>query len=708
MKRLAFAILSLSIYYAGFAQAPGDLTISLQSDEGIGFLVEDCETGTDTIVIQLTNPADSSLTFLVNLGGSATDGQDYSHGFSEQVTFDSGQATVKVPITILPDNIFEDTEVIDISVTDESGTLLARLSISLFDEFEIQIIPDVSSLSVCQGETVELRTMPSGLFTWTVDTSEVVDSVFTLRIDEDIKVTVTANVGSCTATDEVDITLTAGVSFMNGDTAFVCFPDDVLLSLSVIGDPNGNYIWSPLDTTLELMGQQSALVTTPETKTYTITFENAECTVSDTVVVRVDSLPDEIPIDVVPLKDDYCPGETVTLFSRYMSPFDFPDAEYEWQFDAGSPLSETDLQNLVFTTVDTSIFRRITDNNACSRVDSVLIIVINPPVDLSLTDTVVCPNQPVKVELLDPDELEEIMWMPEEGLSCTECPDPTIRTPVSATYTVQGKTKGCPASASVTVNIFPPDLITVIPDTVVCPGQEIQLTALEASEYEELRWTGSDLSCNNCDNPFASPSQNTFYLVGGEKDDGCTGQGGITVSTFQLPQAGIETEPQGPLEVGSGIQLSAVTGPDVSGTATFEWQYNGDPLNETGAVIDASILGESNTYTVIITTEEGCQIQTQVTVEGIPPRVEFPSAFTPGGDDLNDRFRPVIFGSATIREFKIFNRWGEVVYESTNSDGWDGRQNGKEAPSDVYAFMAIWEFPDGSVETRRGEVNLIR
>ncbi len=706
MKRTVFAIFTLLFYNLSFSQVSP--SISLQSATGHGFLVEDCESGPDSIVIALPSPADSSINWTVTFSGTAVEGLDYDHGFNGQITIDSGEMVVKADLTILSDNTFEDIETIVITLTDSDGATVADLTINLYDELEISIIPDISPLEVCQGETITLRTEPAGVFTWIIDTVEVIDSIYQMRIDENVTVRVSAVVGVCSAEDVIDITLKAGVSFVNGDTAFVCLPDQVLLSLEVIGDPAGNYIWSPLDTTIELMGQQSALITTDVTKTFTIRFENNDCVVHDTVVVRVDSLPDEIPIDVVPLKEDYCPGETVTLFSRYMSPFDFPDAMYTWQFDAGSPLSETDLQNLVFTTVDTSIFRRITDNNACNRVDSVLIIVIEPPVDLSLTDTVVCPNQPVKVELLDPDQLDEIMWMPEEGLSCTDCADPTIRTAVSTTYTVQGKTKGCPASASVSINIFPPDLISVIPDTMVCPGQEVQLIALEGSEYEDLRWTGSGLSCNNCDSPFATPSQNTFYLVNGEKEDGCVGQGGITLTTFQLPQAGVQTEPQGPLEVGSSIQLTAVTGPDVSGTATFEWEYNGEPLNETGAVIDASVLGESNTYTVIITTQEGCEIQAQVTVEGIPPRVEFPSAFTPGGDDLNDRFRPIIFGSATIREFKIFNRWGELVYEGTNPEGWDGRQGSKEAPADVYAFMAIWEFPDGSVETRRGEVNLIR
>ena len=68
----------------------------------------------------------------------------------------------------------------------------------------------------------------------------------------------------------------------------------------------------------------------------------------------------------------------------------------------------------------------------------------------------------------------------------------------------------------------------------------------------------------------------------------------------------------------------------------------------------------------------------------------------------------LIFGAIRLVDFKVFNRWGQVVYDGTDEQGWDGRQNGKDSPSDVYAYMATLERLDGSIEVRRGEVALIR
>ncbi len=89
----------------------------------------------------------------------------------------------------------------------------------------------------------------------------------------------------------------------------------------------------------------------------------------------------------------------------------------------------------------------------------------------------------------------------------------------------------------------------------------------------------------------------------------------------------------------------------------------------------------------------------------------FPNAFTPNGDGQNDRFRPIRLESEYIRNFKIFNRWGEIVYDNKNlSDGgWDGSYKGENQPREVYIYVISYQRPeDNSVQTLRGEFTLIR
>ena len=92
-------------------------------------------------------------------------------------------------------------------------------------------------------------------------------------------------------------------------------------------------------------------------------------------------------------------------------------------------------------------------------------------------------------------------------------------------------------------------------------------------------------------------------------------------------------------------------------------------------------------------------------------RKPVPNAFTPNGDGLNDYFR--IFGTPpeniTKYNFRIFNRWGQMIFSTTNiEDGWDGKLNGQYCPAGVYAWEIFYETSKKTKITNRGTVMLIR
>jgi gliding motility-associated-like protein len=91
-----------------------------------------------------------------------------------------------------------------------------------------------------------------------------------------------------------------------------------------------------------------------------------------------------------------------------------------------------------------------------------------------------------------------------------------------------------------------------------------------------------------------------------------------------------------------------------------------------------------------------------------------PNAFSPnlsGPGNVNgenDVFLPLMRG---VQEFQmmVFNRWGELLYESTNpAEGWDGYHQGRLCPQDVYVYKIIAKFSDGQMVTRVGDINLLR
>ena len=116
-------------------------------------------------------------------------------------------------------------------------------------------------------------------------------------------------------------------------------------------------------------------------------------------------------------------------------------------------------------------------------------------------------------------------------------------------------------------------------------------------------------------------------------------------------------------------------------------------------------------YFVHIKSEVGCEGDDTVNVWVVGQAALFvPSAFTPNGDGLNDRLRPIGIGYHSFNYFRIFNRWGQIVYSSIylEDDGWDGTFGGKPAPLDTYFYELSINDRFGKVQKLKGDITLIR
>lgn len=117
------------------------------------------------------------------------------------------------------------------------------------------------------------------------------------------------------------------------------------------------------------------------------------------------------------------------------------------------------------------------------------------------------------------------------------------------------------------------------------------------------------------------------------------------------------------------------------------------------------------TYSVTLTNPCGSTtLSVSVTRIGCICDLVFPNAFTPDNDSNNDRFQPA-FECPKLTNFKlyVYNRWGENVFEGdSQTNGWNGENNGNPAPSDVYAWYATFTTPEGENVTMKGDVTLLR
>jgi gliding motility-associated-like protein len=122
-------------------------------------------------------------------------------------------------------------------------------------------------------------------------------------------------------------------------------------------------------------------------------------------------------------------------------------------------------------------------------------------------------------------------------------------------------------------------------------------------------------------------------------------------------------------------------------------------------------IGESIMYVVRATNPQGCYGEDNiiVTIFKTGPDIFVPSAFTPNGDGLNDIIFPICVGIKQLDFFKIYNRWGQLVF-STNQigKGWDGLISGTKQGTANFVYMAQAVDYLGHVIFKKGNIVLIR
>ncbi len=147
---------------------------------------------------------------------------------------------------------------------------------------------------------------------------------------------------------------------------------------------------------------------------------------------------------------------------------------------------------------------------------------------------------------------------------------------------------------------------------------------------------------------------------------------------------------------------------------TYTWTSIGPSnanFNNPDSINTAVEPDDDGIYQFIITaiSAEGCITTDTLNVEVRANNPAIPTAFSPNNDGTNDNFRVVNMDKKFIREFKIYNRWGEVVYDNATEAEWDGKFKGTEQPRDVYMYIISWESSTGNGDViKRGNITLLR
>lgn len=296
------------------------------------------------------------------------------------------------------------------------------------------------------------------------------------------------------------------------------------------------------------------------------------------------------------------------------------------------------------------------------------------------------------------------LWSPATGLSADDIKNPSASPAQTTTYYVTAYFGGkCPKEDSVVVTPynFP---FTVSPDTSLCEGDSVQLQVSGGNVYA---WTpAATLDCTNCPAPFVYPNDSTtYYVLITDTTTGCEASDSVIVLVYNLAATAWFGDTL--VDQGTPIQIGAdVTGSSVSGYS-YAWSP-ADYLDQSQIITPTSTPLSDQLY-VLTVTAGGCTDTTQVNVRVniIESPVVMPNAFTPNGDGKNDVFYPVLgSGLATVKTFRIYNRYGELLHDGNSP--WDGSFRSKAQPTGTYVYYLVIQRPLKQDEPIQGSFSLLR
>lgn len=146
-----------------------------------------------------------------------------------------------------------------------------------------------------------------------------------------------------------------------------------------------------------------------------------------------------------------------------------------------------------------------------------------------------------------------------------------------------------------------------------------------------------------------------------------------------------------------------------SGEGSFMWSP-ATGLSNPASLNPMATLQKDMEYVLTAFTTAGCVKTDTVRIKVYNgPDFYVPNAFTPNGDEKNDRFRCLAVGMESVDFFNVYNRYGQLVFSSVKyAHGWDGTVRGIKQPSGTYVWMARGKDPTGKVHLKKGTVTLIR
>ncbi len=424
-------------------------------------------------------------------------------------------------------------------------------------------------------------------------------------------------------------------------------------------------------------------------------------TMKDTITV----LP--APSVAINSNNNVCAG-TAIGFDAIVNAGSEPVVSWQWNLGNGKT---NNTQNVVPQTYGTAgnypVTLIATALNGCSDT-AIKNLVVNPlPLVNAGQDEWVCYGNKTQLNASGADRYE---WNISGSLSCITCQNPSATPNLSTTYVVTGYNQfGCSNKDSVLLSVQQPFNLTVEAGDTICRGKQVKLIAGGADLY--TWYPSTDVQHPTNANTMATPQTTTTYHVVGKDVHNCfSDTADVFIKVWPIPTVSAGADQN--LVVGESLQLKATSSTDVT-----SWQWIGaGAMSCTTCAITLVKPKQSTIYKVTVKNDGGCTASDDITVNVLCNKGNLfvPNSFSPNGDGMNDKFYPSGTGINRIKTLRVFNRWGEIVFEKINfsandaSAGWDGKYKGELLGPDVYIWSCEVICENNEILAFKGDITLLR
>lgn len=476
--------------------------------------------------------------------------------------------------------------------------------------------------------------------------------------------------------------------------ATIC-QEDTLLLFANSGTAGVSYSWTGPNSFTSFAQNPIIYGATPlASGVYTVVVGLGSCTVQATIAATVTPTP---PI-TLSSNSPICSGDadSVKLFATSN-----PGATFTW---TGPYTFFSGAQNPVRTPVSTEhggTYIATVLWEGCTNQTSIKVVVNQTPTPPWVKWLTYC-------QYYDAPYLQAVgsnlLWYTSAGgAGSTAPPKPPTDVVGIKFYWVNQTVMNCPSALdSIRVVVNPTPSVTVSSDTTVCPWDSVMLTAVNPDVIAYYKWYPSMYLDNTTKSKVTvRPETNMEYFVVSTNMYGCTDTASVRITVKENAVLHLPDSVQ--LFPGESYQIEPSTN-----CTKFSWTPSG---GLSGKFIANPLASPevSTKYVLTGETEWGCisrdSIKINIADESV---ITIPNAFAPGS--VNNLFKPHLRGQAVLKYFRIFDRWGVMVYESTQmgSAGWDGTYKGVPQPVGVYVYEVSAVSGTGKVYNKVGNVTLLR